>query len=358
MELEKKEGHRKKGIILKSKKKFRFWIVTRNSLLAIVGALVILFIFSHFLTAYEQKKYPAIGEMVEVDGKNMHIYTKGEGDHTIVLLSGLGTSAPALDFEPLINEMAKNNKVVVVEPFGYGWSDRTNKERTVENIVEEIRMALKKSNIGGPYILMPHSISGIYSMYFAHTYPEEVKAIIGIDPTLPQALEYFGETSPTMPKYLRYVAPTGMARLALYIGPEGFLPIADEGTYSEENLTMTKAISAWNGYNKNVVKEANEIKRNIDKTVDMNFPTHLPVLFFTTKEQKLNEGGKNNVTFYETQLTTSPASKIVPLQGHHYLHWTRYKEMSNEVTKFIESYTRTGDIGYLAPIDLSQQNGL
>ncbi|MEK5325979.1 alpha/beta fold hydrolase [Aeribacillus sp. FSL M8-0254] len=68
----------------------------------------------------------------------MHVYTKGDGENTIVLLSGLGTAAPVLDFEPLVNELAKNHKVVVVESFRYGWSNVTNKERTVENIVEEI----------------------------------------------------------------------------------------------------------------------------------------------------------------------------------------------------------------------------
>jgi pimeloyl-ACP methyl ester carboxylesterase len=134
----------------------------------------------------------------------MHVYTKGDGENTIVLLSGLGTAAPVLDFEPLVNELAKNHKVVVVESFGYGWSDVTNKERTVENIVEEIRTALK-SNIEGPYILMPHSISGIYSMYYANAYPDEVKAVIGIDFTLPQVLEYFDESAPTMSEYMKYV---------------------------------------------------------------------------------------------------------------------------------------------------------
>ncbi|GGA49496.1 alpha/beta fold hydrolase [Psychrobacillus lasiicapitis] len=322
---------------MKTKKRFRFWIVLRNILLAIVAALVIWFIFSNVMTTYEQKKYPAIGKLVEVDGNNMHIYTKGDGDNTIVLLSGLGTAAPALDFEPLINEMAKNNKVVVVEPFGYGWSETTNKERTVENIVEEIRTALKKLNIKGPYILMPHSISGIYSMYYANTYPEEVKAIIGIDPTLPKALEYFDETAPIMPNYLSYVAPIGIARLAIYLIPENFLPIAEEGVYTEENLKMTKVITAWKGNNKNVVDEANEINSNIDKTNNMEFSSNMPVLLFTTVEDKVTEGGKNNVTFYETQLTNSPASKIVTLQGHHYLHWTLYKEMSKEVNDFTKS---------------------
>jgi hypothetical protein len=169
-------------------------------------------------------------------------------------------------------------------------------------------------------------------------YPDEIKAIIGIDPTLPQALEYFGETAPTMPKYLSYVAPTGIARVVSYLIPDNILPIAEEGTYTEENLKKTKAITAWKGNNKNVVDEANEIKSNIDKTIDMKFPSDMPVLFFTTIEDKVTEDGKNNVTFYETQLTTSPASKIVTLQGHHYLHWTRYKEMSKDVVEFIESF--------------------
>ena len=94
-------------------RKFRFWNVLRNIIISIVAALVIWIVFNNVMTAYGQKKFPAIGQLVEVDGKNMHVYTQGEGDNTIVLLSGLGTAAPTLDFEPLINEMAKKNKVVV-----------------------------------------------------------------------------------------------------------------------------------------------------------------------------------------------------------------------------------------------------
>ncbi|MEI3612171.1 alpha/beta fold hydrolase [Pseudogracilibacillus sp. SO30301A] len=314
--------------------KSRWWKVSRNVFLFLISTALIWIVFHHVMKVYEQKTYPPLGQLVEIDGKDMHVYTKGNGENTVVLLSGLGTSAPLLDFEPLINEMAKHHKVVVVENFGYGWSDLTNKERTVENIVEEIRMALKKANIEGPYILMPHSISGIYGLYYAYTYPKEVKAVVGIDFTLPQALEYFNEPAPTMPKYLKYIAPLGIVRLALYIMSEDFLPLADDGTYSKENLQMTKAISAWNSFNKNVVEEANQIEKNIKKINTMTFPPEMPVLIFTTDEDNVNEEGKNNVTFYRTQLTKHPASEIVTLEGHHYLHWTRYKEMSERINEF------------------------
>jgi len=324
------------------KKRFRFRIIIRNTILALAALFLIWITFHQIMVAYEQKKYPAVGELVEVDGKNMHVYTKGEGPNTIVLLSGLGTTAPVLDFEPLIDEMSKSNQVVVVEPFGYGWSDLTDKERTVENLVEELRTALIKSNIEGPYILMPHSISGIYSMYYANKYPEEIKAIIGIDPTLPNALEYFGESVPTMPKYMSYIAPTGIARMALYLSPEDFLPIAEEGTYSEKNLIMTKNLSARRGYNKNIVNEANEINNNIEKMHNLSLPSDMPVMIFTTNDKKVNEEGKSNITFYQSELRNSSLHKLVPLEGHHYLHWTQYQHMSEYVNEFTEVFAKKG----------------
>ncbi|MEK3979145.1 alpha/beta hydrolase [Psychrobacillus sp. FSL K6-2836] len=323
---------------MKTKKRFRFRIIIRNIVLALAALFLIWVAFHQVMVAYEQKSYPALDKLVEVDGKNMHVYTKGEGPNTIVLLSGLGTVAPVLDFEPLIDEMSKRNKVVVVEPFGYGWSDLTDKDRTVESLVQELRTALIKSNIEGPYILMPHSISGVYSMYYANKYPEEIKAIIGIDPTLPNALEYFDESVPTMPKYMSYIAPTGIARLALNLSPEDFLPLADEGTYSEKNLKMTKILSVQRGYNKNVVNEANEINNNIKKTRNLMFPSDMSVMIFTTNDKKVNEEGKSNITFYQSELRNVSLHKIVPLEGHHYLHWTQYKEMSKYVNEFTDAF--------------------
>ncbi|AZB44711.1 alpha/beta hydrolase [Bacillus sp. FJAT-42376] len=269
-----------------------------------------------------------------MNGRNMHVYTKGNGHHTIVLWSGLGTAAPALDFEPLVDELAKNNRVAVVEPFGYGWSDLTKEPRTVENIVEEMRAALTKAYISGPYIIMPHSVSGIYSMYYSNKYPEEVEAVIGIDALMPQALEHFGESAPSLPEYVKYAAPTGVARLAVHAMPNQFLPLAESGAYSNKNLTMTKAISSWKSYNRNVVDETKEIRNNIYKTDHLKFPPEIPVLLFVREGDKVKTEAKT--AFYQTQLSKNPSSKIVPLKGHHYLHWTRYKEMSSYVNEFIK----------------------
>jgi len=320
----------------KSKKRTHKILNVFFKILAGILLLTILWmIISQVITAYEKSIYPAPGEMVTVSGRQMHVYTQGKGENTIVLTPGLGTTAPVLDFQPLIDELAKTNKVVVVEPFGYGWSDLTDDDRTVENMTEELRTALSVAGIKAPYVLMPHSISGIYAMYYANTYPEEVKAIIGIDCTLPEMSAYFEESIPSMPSYLSALAPTGIARLLVLMMPDGFLPIDTTHIYSDENLKTTKALSAWKAYNKNVVAEGNEIEKNIEKTATMKFAKALPVLIFAKEGTTPRDDGKTTQSFYEMALTGLNNSQIVMLEGHHYLHWTNYAEMSNDVSCFL-----------------------
>ncbi|MNO23768.1 haloalkane dehalogenase [compost metagenome] len=304
-------------------------------MLFVVAILLIVMSGNGVMTMYEHKQYPAWGQYVEVKGKKMHVYTKGTKGHTIVMLPGLGTAAPVLDYEPLLNELAKQNKVVVVEPFGYGWSDLTNEERTVDNIVGELRSALQQADIPGPYTLLSHSASGIYSVYYANKYPDEIQAVAGIDITLPQAVEYFNESVPEMPAYMSLVAPSGIARIASYIAPSDFLPIADEGTYSDENIKLTKMITAWKAYNKNIVNEAREMGHNIKATKEMTFPPNLPVMIFTTRTDRVTEDGRSNITFYEEQLKNVHTHQLIALKGHHYLHWTHYKTIADDVNAFL-----------------------
>ncbi|SDL30773.1 Pimeloyl-ACP methyl ester carboxylesterase [Paenibacillus jilunlii] len=328
-----------KGAIhsMKTKKKFKWLKIIRNIMLFVVAVLLIVMSGNSVMTMYEHKQYPAWGQYVEVKGKKMHVYTKGTKGRTIVMLPGLGTAAPVLDYEPLLNELAKQNKVVVVEPFGYGWSDLTNEERTVDNIVGELRSALQQADIPGPYTLLSHSASGIYSVYYANKYPDEIEAIAGIDITLPQAVEYFKESVPGIPAYMSLIAPSGAARLVTYINPSDFLPKADEGTYSDENIKLTKMITAWKAYNKDVVKEANEMEHNINATKEMTLPPNLPVIIFTPKIDKVTEDGKSNITFYEEQLKNVRTHQLIVLKGHHYLHWTHYKKIADDVNAFLSA---------------------
>jgi pimeloyl-ACP methyl ester carboxylesterase len=132
-----------------------------------------------------------IGQYVEVDGYKMNIYTEGEGKHTLLLLSGSGTAAPVLDFKSLYSLLSSDYKIVVIEKFGYGFSDVVDRERSFETILRQDREALTKAGIEGPYILCPHSMSGIEAIMWAQNYPDEVEAIVGLDMALPRAYDHW-----------------------------------------------------------------------------------------------------------------------------------------------------------------------
>lgn len=59
-----------------------------------------------FLEQQETPSTAQYGELVEVVGGSLNVVRAGtEGGQPLVLLSGLGTIAPALDFAPLIREL-------------------------------------------------------------------------------------------------------------------------------------------------------------------------------------------------------------------------------------------------------------
>ena len=102
--------------------------------------------------------------------------------------------SPIDGFLPLYRELYKDYKVVVLEYFKYSGNDITTDELTNQNIIQEIRETLQKLNVTTPCILMLHTMSGLYSLYYAHNYPAEVSAIMGLDIYLPQnQLEQWNE---------------------------------------------------------------------------------------------------------------------------------------------------------------------
>lgn len=315
-----------------------FLRISRNILLFLLSVLLLFTIVHQIITFVEKKQNPTIGQYVTVGDHQMSLYTIGNGPQTIVLLPGLGTTAPILDFMPLATELSKGNRVVIVEPFGYGFSDITSRERTLENEVEEIHTALHAAGIDAPYILMPHSLSGLHAIYYANTYADEVSAVIGIDCTLPKMVEYFEEETPAqIPLALGQLVNLGVMRLLTFLAPDNFISDNSDHIYSEENLALQRKLSNWKAQNKNVIDQNNHISDSIALTYDLSFREDLPVLLFTTDEtgKKAREDGKTSVSFMETYITNPSLQKVIALPGSHYLHWSCTDEICSGVHDFL-----------------------
>lgn len=234
----------------------------------------------------------------------MKAHVKGSGNKTIVMLSSWGADSPIDDFFPLYEKLSKDYKVVVLEYFGYSGSDITSDERTNAAMVQEIRTALCKLNINPPYILMPHSMSGLYSLYYANNYPSEVSGIIGIDMSLPQRqLEQWNEETFEKAK----------------LSPES----------SNLNISI---INQWNKFYDN----SKELK-------DLKYPPNLPVLAFLTKKQIEEVNGMIKCGIMQTSwlqmnnniITNANVQTIKILEGEHY-----FSEQSNEIVKASKEFIK------------------
>ena len=125
---------------------------------------------------------------------NVPQFGNPDGKHTIVGLAGLGMGDYSVAARQMTASIEEDNLVVFVDRAGYGFSDDTEKEMTLEYIVEDYRKALKNAGIAAPYILMPHSIGGAYANYWASNYPEEIEGIVFVDGSQLSENAFEGET--------------------------------------------------------------------------------------------------------------------------------------------------------------------
>ncbi|MFG1732281.1 alpha/beta fold hydrolase [Paenibacillus sp. 843] len=272
----------------------------------------------------EQKRMEQYGQHVSVDGKQMNVFIQGQGEETIVILPGYGTAAPALDFKPLLSELIPYYKVVVIEPFGYGLSDQTQKERSTENIVSEIHEALQSLHINR-YILMGHSISGIYSLDYVNQYPNEVRAFIGLDSSVPTLSEQKIDSSDTEP--VKWFRNLGFARLQLKLSADPYegLPY-DQQTKEQLNMLIRK-----NMYNSTQLNEAVSMYSNFEAAEQLTFPTNLPVLFFVQANHPVTDRW---IPEHEKQIEESVHGEMVLLDAGHYLYRSHPKEISEKIRDF------------------------
>ncbi|MFE0554965.1 alpha/beta fold hydrolase [Paenibacillus sp. NPDC058910] len=304
----------------------------RNMILKILGAIVIaivLFLGIVYITNVissnsEAKKIESYGQHVSVDGKNMNVFIQGEGKETVVLLPGYGTAAPALDFKMLIDELSPYYKVVAVEPFGYGLSDGTEKERTTENIVSEVHEALQQLNIN-KYILMGHSITGIYGIDYVNKFPDEVTAFVGIDSSVP--------TQPGMDvkfplKTFAFLKKSGLQRLAVKFGSDPYTGLP----FDDHTVEQMKMLSNKNSNSSTMLNEMDHISSNFKGAQGLTFPEDLPLLLFVQADNQDIEGW---IPLHEGQIEDSVHGKVITMDGSHYLHHTKFKEIAEDVRAFM-----------------------
>ncbi|WP_350002708.1 alpha/beta hydrolase [Pseudarthrobacter sp. WHRI 8279] len=302
------------------------------AVLVVLGLLLVSTAVNAAMERAEKSGTPAYGERVQVDGGALNVWRSGGEGQPIVLLSGLGTAAPGLDFAPLAREL-DGFDVIVVEGFGYGYSDMEGPPRTNENISTELHEVLARLQVRQPYVLAGHSIAGFYMLDYANRYPSELSAVVGIDATIPKpGPEAVDEPEPGI-SWERALAVTGIVRAVTFLAPGLVDP--EGGAYTEDELQRMRLMANWNFGNPAVADETARIANNAAALRGVTYPGDLPVLAFIADESADSTATK--VSSARNLLDNVSRHQVVTVEGGHYLHHTQSARMAGEIRAFMGS---------------------
>jgi pimeloyl-ACP methyl ester carboxylesterase len=147
--------------------------------LALLALTVAGAIYQAIATERAERAYPPPGEMVDVGGYSLHINCVGQGSPTVVLDAGSGEMSA--DWVRVQRKVSPTTRVCAYDRAGMGWSEIGPDPRDAEQITGELHTLLGKAGIEGPYVLVGHSLGGMYMQTYAHRYTEEVAGVVLVD---------------------------------------------------------------------------------------------------------------------------------------------------------------------------------
>ncbi len=216
---------------------------------------------------------------VSVGDYSLNVYSCGnkDGKHTIVAIAGLFDGEMNIGWRKMTEDLEKDNLLVFVDRAGYGLSDDTKQEMTVEYVVEDYRKALQNAGIEAPYILMPHSIGGLYATYWESKYPEEIEAVAFVDGSVcePVETELQAVGNPIM-KWLVLAEKVGIAELYVRSEYGSFL-----GFLSEEEQELALAMMSKTVGTAAICSEADLDYRNVNTSWESIVTNDIPKLYIS-----------------------------------------------------------------------------
>lgn len=302
------------------------WIVA-----VIVILILICFVYHRYRLNAEKKLREPLGQLVDINGNNMSIYVEGSGSRRLVFLSGSGTCSPILDFKSLYSLLRDDYRIVVVEKFGYGYSDVVDEDRNIQTILSETRLALNKAGIEGPYVLCPHSMSGIEALYWAQKYPDEIEAIIGLDMAVPEYYENM-KINLALMKLGQYAADLGITRLLPTLAESDAIK---HGTLTNDEKNRYRAIFYNRTATVTMINEAKSVKDNA-RIVAQNGVPQVPMLLFIS--DGTGGTGFDKETWRRIQekyISEVESGKYIELDCPHYVHDYEYGRISEEIKSFL-----------------------
>ncbi|MBA2652643.1 MAG: alpha/beta hydrolase [Tatlockia sp.] len=127
-------------------------------------------------------------------GRQVYLRCSGSGAPTVIMESGYRNNSDVWTVsvegkKAIFPAVASYTRVCVYDrPGTIGWtvnalsrSDQITMPRSADSVVTDLHDVLQAAKLKGPFILVGHSLGGIFTRLFASKYPNEVEGLILVD---------------------------------------------------------------------------------------------------------------------------------------------------------------------------------
>jgi pimeloyl-ACP methyl ester carboxylesterase len=122
------------------------------------------------------QEQPPLGRYYDVAGRRVLLHRSGSGAPTVVFLAGAG--GVGLDYWNVQQKAAELTTSVVYDRTGTGWSDRVAVPLSSAEVTDELRALLRAAETPAPYVLVGHSLGGLFARHYATRFPDEVAGLV------------------------------------------------------------------------------------------------------------------------------------------------------------------------------------
>lgn len=150
---------------------------------AVAASLAIALMAVSTPSASQMEPYLHAQRLVDIGSRRMNIYCTGTGSPTVVLDAGAGDATEV--WRKVQGPISERTRVCSYDRAGMGFSDGAASRRDAQSIVSDLHSLLHRADIEPPYVLVAHSIAGLYAPLYADRYPNEVAGMVLVDPTPP-----------------------------------------------------------------------------------------------------------------------------------------------------------------------------
>lgn len=279
------------------------------------------------------------GMIVNVNGQSMNVYREGTGEDTYVFMAGSGIAAPVYELKGLYSKFSQHHQIAVVDRAGYGFSEIAHDERDIDTILMQTRESLRASGLQPPYILVPHSISGLEAIYWAQKYPEEVKGIIALDIGLPsQYVKHkMGTLDRWMVKGMSLATKVGLHRL---VPSQVYNPqVLSMSFLTAEEKELYQALSFKQFFNEDMKNELLHVYENSLQSEQLPLPQDTPIIIVDAiakenEHSKYTEQNRQDYADFAKQFTHAEVKEV---SGTHSIYLYQPEEIYQLAIEFMKT---------------------